>query len=109
MDSEKVREIFCNGEHKTNNEPKQVCRHGQQDDTRGSDTDANADKIGGTSAEAPTKWHPKHSRDGANESIDNLTDIGTAQGRWRNRSELNFFLQAAHTWPTIKFPSDMPT
>jgi hypothetical protein len=90
MDSEKVREIFCNGEHKTNNEPKQVCRHWQQDDARSSDTDANADKIGGASAEAPTKWHPKHSRDGANESIDNLTDIGTAQGRWRNRSELNF-------------------
>jgi len=70
-----------------------VSRHGQQDDTGGSNTNAYADKVRCTSAKVPTKWHPKHCRDGTDKSIDNLTETDTAQGNWRNRSSLH----ATHT------------
>ena len=35
-------------------------RHGQQDDARSSNTNADANKIRSASAKALTKWHPKH-------------------------------------------------
>ena len=40
--------------------PKQVGCHGQQDDARSSNTNADTNKIRSASAEALTKRHPKH-------------------------------------------------
>ncbi len=59
-------------------------RHGQQDNTRGSDSNAYTDKIGSAIAKTLRKWHPEHSGDCTHESIDNLRKMDA----WGNRRQL---------------------
>jgi hypothetical protein len=58
-----------------------VRRHGQQDDTRGSDTNANTDKVRSAISKSLRKRHPEHSGNGTNQSIDNLRKMHA----WGNR------------------------
>ena len=53
--------------------------HWQQNDTGGCDTDADANKIGRTGAESLRKWQPKHSRDGSDQTVNNLNNESESQ------------------------------
>ena len=66
-------------------EPKQVRCHGQQNDTGGRDSDADADKIGRARAKALAKWQPKHGRYSANSAVDNLNKINAFEVQSRSR------------------------
>jgi hypothetical protein len=63
--------------------------HGQQDDTRSSDADAYADKIGSADAKAIAKRHPKRGRYGTDKSIDDLQKAQQVMNKRKQKARVN--------------------